>query len=46
MTIKFEYIYCGDIMTKIVTGTCQKDCAMSFKASTIYDALISARVCK
>lgn len=46
MTIKFEYIYCGEIMTKIVTGTCQKDCALSFRASTIYDALISAKVCK
>ena len=46
MTIKFEYIYCGEIMTKFVTGTCQKDCAMGFRSSTMYDALISAKVCK
>lgn len=46
MTIKFEYIHCGEVLTKFITGTCQKDCALSFRASTMYDALISAKVCK
>lgn len=46
MTIKYEYVHCGEVMVAYVQGVNRVDCALAFKATTIYDAVLSATVCK
>lgn len=46
MTIKYEYIHCGDIHTKYVEGVNKVDCSLAFRASTMYDAVLSVTICR
>lgn len=46
MTIKYEYIYCGEILEKYIEGVNKVDCALAFRACTVYDAVLDITVCR